>query len=793
MLRRIAIREGEGGRVALAILGSYRDDEVAGRPIGALLEPLHAGTDTLSVRPLADGSMQRLLCSMFGLEDIPESFVTRVLDEAGGSPFFLEEVVRTLVDDGAVFVEDGAWRTAAAVHDLEIPASIVAAVRRRLETVTDHDQRHLLHLMAAHKKPMSVALLATIADRSVEATQEALHHLTMRSIVVPQPAAVPTYRTAHDQVRSTVYADLGPQAAALHGQIARALEGSSADQERPLSELAYHFWLAQERDAALKYALLAGRFAQSVYANDEAIEHLEHALALLPSDRASLRAETSEQLADAHFLAGHYERARQILVDIAEAATATTDRARVQRKLGEIVGYSAGRPGEALEILWTAAQQLGARRPASRAWYLAGTATALTRHFLHQLAPSVVRSGAPPADRARLKELAFVYLRLGYFSFFADPLLIFLPVFRATNVADRLGESREHCHAYSMAAVALAALGLSERAVRVAEAAVAEAGRLGSPWHLANAQSFLALAQVQAGRWPLAHENAACARDGFAACGDHLELAASAYLGIETLHVLGDLSTAKTRGRRELEIFERLGLQIIGKGAYTVVGRVLAKTGDEQGIAMVRGALDRATRGGDLLSTVLAHVALGDGYLQLGRTEEAIEHLARAISIRDENRFDMYLVAEAGALLAQAYAAQWRSSGGTLTIAARQSFERAVAQARAAGRRFRPMKALSALAEGLRHRVQGRPRNAIACFDEAARLASGLGARLWEAEARFEGGLAWCEQEGRGSATGHASLETALALFRECGARPAVQRVIAALEQASTPAGGVQP
>lgn len=789
LLRRIALREADGERVPLSILCTYRDDEIAGRPIAALVDPPQPGTDVLGLPPLPAASMRRLLCSMFGLEDIPPHFVTRVLDEAGGSPFFLEEVIRALVENGTVFVEDGTWRTATAVHDLEIPATLVAAVQRRLETITGPGQRHVLHIMAAHKKPMSVALLAAITGDSLEDTEDILRALTVRNIVALEVGASQTYRTAHDQVRTTAYADLGAQAPALHAQIARAIERLATDEERPLSELAYHWWLADEHDAALKYALLAGRFALSVYANDAAIEHLEHALALLPADRTPLRATVMEQLADAHFLAGHYDRAKQLLAEVAGSATsATIDRVRIQRKLADVVGYQDGTPGEAVEILWTAAGLLGARRPASRAGYLAGTVGALGQHLLRQFVIPNRRSAERHPDHARLAELSLVYLRLGYFCVFADPLLIFLPFFRAANVADRLGESAEHCRAYSMVAVSIGALGFSTRSVLVAERAVAEARRLGSAWHLAHAHSVQAMMLLQAGRWPQAIEDAERARDGFAACGDHLELAICTYHLIETIHVRGDLSLAKTRGRAELEVFERLGLQIIGKGLYIVVGRAIAKSGDDGGLAILRDALARAERGSDKLSAVMAHVGLGDGYLHGGRVGEAIEHLERAIAIRDASGFDMYIVAEASALLAQAYAALWRSNGGSLTSAAGKSFVRSVAQARAAGRRFGPMKSLAMHAEGLRHCLQGRPQRAVGCFDDAARLASGLGARLWEAEARMEKGLAWFALEGPDSAAGRASLETALSLFRECGARPAEQRALAALKPHSSAA-----
>src|SRR4029450_4260510 len=97
-------------------------------------------------------------------------------------------------------------------------------------------------------------------------------------------------------------------------------------------------------------------------------------------------------------------------------------------------------------------------------------------------------------------------------------------------------------------------------------------------------------------------------------------------------------------------------------------------------------------RGADKLSTVFAHMALGDSLLQLGRIDEAIEHLERGLAIRDRNRFDLYLVGQGSALLAKAYADKIRSEGLHYGGALRRSFELRVHQAQRAGRRFRPLR-----------------------------------------------------------------------------------------------------
>jgi predicted ATPase len=776
--RRIEVTEREHDRVPIAVVGSYRDDEVPGRPAAAFLDETAAAARTLHLRPLPPQPMQQLLQSMFGLDDIPSTFVARVIDEAAGSPFFLEEVVRALVENGSVFVEDGAWHTASAVGDLEIPASVAATLRRRLEMVTNTAQRRLLQVLAAYKKPITAPLLAAVAGIPADDANEALYELQARHLVASTDSG-DAYRTAHDHVRAAAYADLGSGAPSVHLQIARALERVSPDGPRLVSETAHHYWLSEDRAKALEYALLAAEGAVAVYANDEAIEHLGHALALLPSDAADARAQASERLADAHFLAGHYEQAKALLAEIAQREQAPLEQARIGRKLGEILGYHAGTPLAAVDIMWAAAQQLGARRPRSRATFLAATVAALARHFLHQAAAPLLPAVDDARERRRRAELTTIYLRISYLSFFGDPMLTFLPVFRAANLADRLGESAAHCDAYSMTAISLAGLGFARRAARYGRQAIAEARRLGTPWHLANAHSFHGFVLLQTGEWMRAAEHAELGRTGFVACGDHLQLAVSLYTLLEARHASGDLRNGVARGREELAVFERLGLQLIGKGPYTVFGQLLAKSGDPEGITVGREVLARAEHGSDKLSTAFAHVALGDSFLQLGRADEAIDHLERGLAIRDRDRFDVYLVAHGSALLARAYAARAQAGAG-LPKEWRRSFERRVSQARAAGRRFPPMRGPARLVRGVAHRLRGQHREAIECFRQAATLARRQGARLWEADAELECGLALLDRDRR-SVAGAAALERARSLYHECGARPNEQRTLDAI------------
>ena len=341
----------------------------------------------------------------------------------------------------------------------EIPATIAAALRHRFSLLPGPPQLVVLCVLAAYQKPITDSLLAAAAGLTPAETSAALSDLSARHMVT---SAGDLHRTAHDFVRTTIYADLGAGARDVHRQIGRALEDARHEGPR-LSETARHYWLAQDRDKALEFGLRAGQAAMAVYANEEAIEHLTHVLDLLPDADSATRTAAAEQLADAHFLAGHYPQAHALLADLDRRFVAPIDRTRIGRKLGEVVAYDAGTPMAAVDILWGAAQQLGATRPRAGAAFLIATLRALARHLLQSGAAPLVPVVHHPSERARLGELVRVYLRISYLSFFGDPLLTFLPTFRAANIADRIGESDEHSNAYSMAAIALSGLGFQFR------------------------------------------------------------------------------------------------------------------------------------------------------------------------------------------------------------------------------------------------------------------------------------------------------------------------------------------
>src|SRR2546427_614153 len=89
-------------------------------------------TTSLSLRPLTDAQSQELIGSLLDIADLPEALRAEILSKAEGNPFFVEEIIQRLIDQGTVVREDGHWRATGAAAP-PIPDSVQALVAARID------------------------------------------------------------------------------------------------------------------------------------------------------------------------------------------------------------------------------------------------------------------------------------------------------------------------------------------------------------------------------------------------------------------------------------------------------------------------------------------------------------------------------------------------------------------------------------------------------------------------------------------------------------------------------------
>ena len=232
----------------------------------------------LALEPLGDADGE-LLNALVGAGTLPAQLERRVLDTAEGNPFFLEELVRSLVDAGVLVREGDAWRFD---HDaeIEIPPTVEKVILARLDRLS-LASRDVLTAASALGRSFALPLLDGVLASSAG---DALHELQRLELLQqsrrwPQPE----YRFRHALIQETAYRTLlSAQRTELHRRAAEWLEARYAGRDTEVLGLLAHHWLAaHNEDKAVDYLLRAGDKARQEYALDEAIGHYHALLPLL--------------------------------------------------------------------------------------------------------------------------------------------------------------------------------------------------------------------------------------------------------------------------------------------------------------------------------------------------------------------------------------------------------------------------------------------------------------------------------------------------------------------------------
>jgi len=785
MILRITQRERAGERVRLAVLGSYRDDEVTDRPLEELLDNLRSrdALDTITLGPLDVEQVGRLVGSMLGIEQLPEAFVKRVTEETAGNPFFVEEVMRALVENGTVYLQEGQWAASDDVGKMDIPASIAKVFQRRVAQL-DAPQRVVLEVLTICGHLVSPRVLERVTQLEGDSLHEALAVLMQRRMVAQRSGKTIHYRIGHDRMREVLYKAFDKDRREMvHGFIAQAMERVYTEVlDEHVYEIAHHYWLARDRDRALEYSLKSGNKAAGEYANRLAIQMFERVLALVREggDQEDIRLETLEKLGDHFYLTGQYSKS---LKRYESAITSGGDylfRARLRRKMGHVF-FGKGDLEKTIDQLWKSQESLGESRPKGAVGHVVALASTLLNHFLHRFFPSLIRRAKDPLQKTRLLELSATYMVLCRAYFYHKPKGIILTVTRASNIAERVGDSRELSHAYSIIGLVCGMFGLTDISSRFGQRALDIAQRIKSPWHIAYANAIMGVVRFNRSEWEDALERSLRAKELFLQYGGMYELAtAFLHIGYSYLY-LGKPGPAYEASCEGLEIMERTGSMQLAKALMALAGMSLWRLGKkDEALNQIERAIEMSERTNDKMILCASRMTKGECMLSDGRLDEAIELLESARKLREENRIPHSYVVPVYSLLARAYVEKARSCSKTTPALARDCLKHAQAASRKSlklCRRHSNHMTDALLSAGLYEWSAGRRPRARRLFERSARFAHSLGARLFLAEVSCEVGRCLLEGNEQDVESGRRYLENAQRLAESCNAPLCAERV----------------
>ena len=371
----------------ILVLAAYRDVELdRTHPLSEVLASLRRERlfERVLLRGLPAGDVFAMISAVGQQSAGPDQPVTSefaqaVYRETEGNPFFVEEVLKHLVDEGKIYREGGVWVRDASVEDLGIPEGVREVLGRRLSRLSEPCNR-MLSLASTMTGGFSFDVLLSVSGEEeaqlLDLLDEALRALVIRERSGP---AAGIYEFNHALMRQTLYAELNtPRRVRLHRQVGEAMERvHAANLEPHLTELAHHFFQAApggDVARAIDYAVQAAQRALSLTAYEEAARLYDIALQaheLKGRPDESQRCELLLALGEAHNKAGDRDKAKEVFLRASDVARKLGDAVRLARAA---IGYGGppwaayGSSDEPLvHLLEEALEAIGADESALRA------------------------------------------------------------------------------------------------------------------------------------------------------------------------------------------------------------------------------------------------------------------------------------------------------------------------------------------------------------------------------------------------------------------------------------------
>jgi class 3 adenylate cyclase/tetratricopeptide (TPR) repeat protein len=303
-----------------------------------------AGT-VITLSPLDPATSEDLIQNLIGSSRLPSQIRDRIVEAAEGNPLFVEEMLRTLIDDGVLRRDDGAWVATADLSRLSTPGTIQALITARLDRLQDEERAVIQRAAVVGQVFFWGAVTELSPEDARSAVGSNLQTLQRKELIHPEAssfAGQDAFRFSHLLVRDAAYESTPKRNRAdLHERFASWLERVAGDRVAEYEEIVgYHLEQAHryviELGPAGDRSRTLGEKASSLLAKSgraaldrsdvpAALNLLSRALALVSPD-APARPRLLVDLCLALELSGRYEDEAVRLEEAATVARAAGDR-----------------------------------------------------------------------------------------------------------------------------------------------------------------------------------------------------------------------------------------------------------------------------------------------------------------------------------------------------------------------------------------------------------------------------------------------------------------------------------
>ncbi|MGD2157410.1 MAG: tetratricopeptide repeat protein, partial [Anaerolineales bacterium] len=275
-------------------------------------------------RQLVDEILQRV-------EQIPAALRELVVSHAEGNPFYIEELIKMLIDDGVIVKGEEQWHVEPLrLAEIDVPSTLRGVLQARLDSLPSLERLILQQASVVGRTfwDRAVAYLHSTAGdgASEEEVPPALAALRQRELIFRREDSAFTgageYIFKHALLRDVIYESvLKRTRREYHGQVAQWLIENSGERAGEHTGLiADHLERAGQRGKAVVYLNQAGGQAARKYANKEAVDYFSRAVALTPEDDLAARYDLLMARERAWEIQGQRESQQQDIAELKKIA-----------------------------------------------------------------------------------------------------------------------------------------------------------------------------------------------------------------------------------------------------------------------------------------------------------------------------------------------------------------------------------------------------------------------------------------------------------------------------------------
>ncbi|MEO0282268.1 MAG: adenylate/guanylate cyclase domain-containing protein [candidate division WOR-3 bacterium] len=235
-------------------------------------------TEKIVLKELSKEDSLKLVKNLLNIENISENFKELIIKKSQGNPFYIEELVKSLIEQGYIEEAENQWEFKGDIEQLVLPESVESIIQSRIDTL-DFTDRDVIQTASVLGREVDLDILENIYENK-KLLEESLKNLERFDLIKKSETGKNTYYFKHILTQEVAYGTLSfAKKEELHNRIGNFIEEKYIDNLDDFYELlSHHYFHAKNYEKSLLYSYHAGEKAKKIYANEDAIKYFTRAI-----------------------------------------------------------------------------------------------------------------------------------------------------------------------------------------------------------------------------------------------------------------------------------------------------------------------------------------------------------------------------------------------------------------------------------------------------------------------------------------------------------------------------------